>query len=288
MRVKIGKQEHFYIKFILTAALTVAVVIGVTMLFPIIVNAGLNEDFQAYNQIVTSVIGSLQNSSKEAVKSAIPDLLDKDEVLRQSIESCLLKVQAVMMKGNPYEGTESNLDETTTLVRDSAYSRRNGATYSILWVDAVEVNDPEKENIRQNAIDTLTNALSLTERTVQNFEPLLQYISALDALPPILVVSVPKELSFSSTSNVHLLATIRNEGDTPAEDVRLFVEYINDAGEISSQRVKLGVVPGKSEITHTFYLHIPEDTTSITVTTRVEASNSFGNFAVSTLNFVNP
>ncbi len=264
------------------------VMFGVMMIIASNTHAQLNDDFQAYQQIAGSVVNSLQQQDASAVDNSIKALLEKDETLKESIDYALRKVRAAMLTGNPYEGTQSSLDETTTLVRNSLLSRQYGAIYAILWVDAVEMSNPDAETVRQGAIETLTDAISQSQQVVENMTPLLQYVDALEALPPILLIDVPENLSFSPTDSVQIRATIENEGDAPAKDVAVFIENENESGEVNVQSARVGVIPGKTKVVHTFYVEVPEGVSSMTFTVRVEASNSLGDSTITTINFTTP
>ncbi len=264
------------------------VMFGVMMIIASNTHAQLNDDFQAYQQIAGSVVNSLQQQDASAVDNSIKALLEKDETLKESIDYALRKIRAAMITGNPYEGTQSSLDETTTLVRNSLLSRQYGAIYAILWVDAVEMSNPDAETVRQGAIETLTDAISQSQQVVENMTPLLQYVDALEALPPILLIDVPENLSFSPTDSVQIRATIENEGDAPAKDVAVFIENENESGEVNVQSARVGVIPGKTKVVHTFYVEVPEGVSSMTFTVRVEASNSLGDSTITTINFTTP
>ncbi len=264
------------------------VMFGVMMILASNTHAQLNDDFQAYQQIANSVVNALQQGDLATVDNSIEELLEKDETLKKSIDYALRKIRATMITGNPYEGTQSSLDETTTLGRNSSLSRLYGAIYAILWVHAVETSDPDAESVRQGAIETLTDAVSQSQQVVENMTPLLQYVDALEALPPILLIDVPENLSFSSTDNVQIRATIENEGDAPAKDVAVFIENENESGEVNVQSARVGVIPGKTKVVHTFYVEVPEGVSSMTFTVRVEASNALGDSTITTINFTTP
>lgn len=264
------------------------VMFGVMMILASNTHAQLNDDFQAYQQIANSVVNALQQGDLATVDNSIEELLEKDETLKKSIDYALRKIRATMITGNPYEGTQSSLDETTTLGRNSSLSRLYGAIYAILWVHAVETSDPDAESVRQGAIETLTDAVSQSQQVVENMTPLLQYVDALEALPPILLIDVPENLSFSSTDNVQIRATIENEGDAPAKDVAVFIENENESGEVNVQSARVGVIPGKTKVVHTFYVEVPEDASSMIFTVRVEASNALGDSTITTINFTTP
>ncbi len=264
------------------------VMVCVMMILASNTHAQLNDDFQAYQQIANSILSSLRQQDASAVDNSIKALLEKDETLKESIDYALRKVRAAMLTGNPYEGTQSSLDDTTTLVRNSLLSRQYGAIYAILWVDAMETSDQDAEAVRQGAIEILTEAISQSQQVVENMTPLLQYVDALEALPPILLIDVPENLSFSPTDSVQIRATIENEGDAPAKDVAVFIENENESGEVNVQSARVGVIPGKTKVVHTFYVEVPEDASSMIFTVRVEASNALGDSTITTINFTTP
>ena len=250
-------------------------------------HAQIDDDYQAYVQAANSVLTALGQNDTTGVQNGLPSLIDAEENLSRELEVALHKVQAAVTTGDPYAGTDSNLSNTTYLVNFSALHRQLAIDYANLWLQAVDSQDGVEET-KQIALDGFSDALSFSEQAVSDITPLMEYVNSLSSLPPVLLVDVPREVSFASIDDVRLRVVIRNEGDEPAQNVLVSLQSTSESGEVTTQKATLETIGGKSQIAHTFNIQVPADTTSMTVSVSVSALNSSGDFAVTTLNFASP
>lgn len=252
------------------------------------VSAQLQSELNAYSDLVSSVVSTLEQNNTQELESLIDPLIESDIRLGKTLDSAILKVRAALISTDPYEGTDQNFGDTTHLITQSALQRYLSVDLVMAWLAAEEMQQEDREETKQIAISALNEALAVSRQAVENLMPLLESIAEMEFLPPTVVLRCPDKLTLTSRYDVRIPVTIINGGDAPAKGVEVVLEETNDSPEMISLRSKIGTIPGGGSVVHTFFLQVSNEITKMSVKIWVQSINAIGDFGVTVLDFSTP